>query len=81
MNELIEYLLLIFDSRNTHSENIFSRAIAPLPFYPGDRHLISRWLSDRHLTSEERAVAEQQRRSQLEVFLRSHGFDPDQLPE
>jgi Uma2 family endonuclease len=50
---------------------------------------------DRYLTSEERATAaqqraelerqqkeaERQRRSQLEDFLRSHGFDPDQLPE
>lgn len=36
---------------------------------------------NRYLTSEERAVAEQQRREQLEAFLRSQGFDPDQLPE
>jgi hypothetical protein len=35
---------------------------------------------DRYLTSEERALAEQQRREQLEAFLRSQGFDPDQLP-
>ncbi len=36
---------------------------------------------NRYLTSEERALAEQQRREQLEAFLRSQGFDPDQLPE
>ncbi|GAB4147023.1 MAG: hypothetical protein Fur0046_25140 [Cyanobacteria bacterium J069] len=32
---------------------------------------------DRYLS---KAEAERQRREQLEEFLRSHGFDPDQLP-
>jgi Uma2 family endonuclease len=40
---------------------------------------------DRHLseaeTERQRAEAEQQRREQLEAFLRSQGFDPNQLPE
>lgn len=40
---------------------------------------------DRYLSEAEaerqRAKAEQQRREQLETFLRSQGFDPDDLPE
>jgi Uma2 family endonuclease len=57
-----------------------------LPTDPMEREVLS-WFDqqgNRHLSEaevqEQRAEVEQQRRSQLEEFLRSQGFDPDHLP-